>query len=86
MSLSNNQPPESYPVGSIVNGHVWTGTEWVPVREMPSQPYVTQTFSQQFQGLPAPARIVIAVVLLGLAAYIVTFAVLPFVETLMSTP
>lgn len=26
-----NQPEQVYEVGAVVNGHRWTGTEWVPV-------------------------------------------------------
>jgi len=33
----NHGQPEVYEVGTIVNGHVWTGAEWVPVRN-PSGP------------------------------------------------
>ena len=38
MSDGIPQPPQ-YAAGSIVNGHVWTGSEWVPVQVVPqSQP------------------------------------------------
>ena len=36
--MSDETPPQQYPVGSIVNGHVWTGAEWVPVQVMPTPP------------------------------------------------
>lgn len=26
-----NEPEQTYAVGAVVNGHRWTGTEWVPV-------------------------------------------------------
>jgi hypothetical protein len=35
MSEIQSQPPVYQP-GQIMNGHVWTGTEWVPVVQQPS--------------------------------------------------
>lgn len=62
-------PPRSYPVGAIVNGHVWTGTEWVPALNMPDPPAETKnaravneatpTLSDRFQSLHVAARIAI---------------------------
>ena len=80
------QPLSQYPVGSIVNGHVWTGSAWVPVQVVPdsSPAYVKQTFSEQFQGLPAVVRVVIVAGLIGFGAWVFYFAILPFIETAMS--
>ena len=32
--------PQAYAIGEVVNGHVWTGAEWVPVQDasMPPAP------------------------------------------------
>ena len=29
------EPPPNYSVGSVANGHIWTGSEWVPLRDAP---------------------------------------------------
>jgi hypothetical protein len=34
MSDSSQQPP-AYEPGQVVNGHVWTGTQWLPVAQPP---------------------------------------------------
>ena len=67
-----------------MNGHVWTGTEWVPAQPMPAQQpaYVKEPMSVQFQRLPTAARIIIAGGLLLFGGWIFYAVVLPFVETL----
>lgn len=35
-----NQPEQTYAVGAVVNGHRWTGTEWVPVPPKRKQPWL----------------------------------------------
>ena len=34
--MSESQPV--YQPGSVVNGHVWTGEQWLPVQQSPSAP------------------------------------------------
>lgn len=57
------QPPGQYPVGAIVNGYVWTGTEWVPVQLVPSPPQPAapvqfkKPLSEKFQELPAVVKV-----------------------------
>ena len=59
--MTDPHPPSQYPVGSIVNGHVWTGTEWVPANVVPLAPPAPKgpPLSERFQGLPVGVRIVI---------------------------
>ena len=33
--MSEQTQPPAYQLGQIVNGHVWTGTEWLPVKVAP---------------------------------------------------
>jgi hypothetical protein len=34
--MSEQTQPPAYQPGQIVNGHVWTGTEWLPVKATPA--------------------------------------------------
>ena len=53
--MTEQQQPYPYPVGSIVNGHVWTGTAWVPTQAVPAKP-PRAPLSTQFQQLSAIER------------------------------
>ena len=80
--MSEQQP--AYQPGQIVNGHVWTGTEWLPVQiPEPPPPYVTQTLSEQLNSLPKAARVAILLVLLSFGAAIFYFIIWPFIVTIM---
>ena len=62
--MSDQTPPPQYPVGSIVNGHVWTGTEWVPAQVVPPPAMARPRkppLSEQFQQLPGSVRAIIIV-------------------------
>lgn len=59
-------PPREYPVGAIVNGHVWTGTEWVPALNVPAPPPNPVTprrppLSERYHALPARQRFAIGI-------------------------
>ncbi len=54
--MTESTQPPAYQPGQIVNGHVWTGTEWLPIAAPPAPK------SQ------SPWRIVAAVVCLVVAA------------------
>ena len=34
--MTESTQPPAYQPGQIVNGHVWTGTEWLPVQQTPA--------------------------------------------------
>ena len=62
--MTEPTPPPQYPVGSIVNGHVWTGAEWVPVQVMPTTPPprpmpAKPPLSTRFQALDLWKRLLI---------------------------
>lgn len=42
MDMTEQPQPPVYQPGQIVNGHVWTGTEWVPVQQ-PAKPAGSST-------------------------------------------
>jgi len=82
--MSNQpQPPNQYPVGSIVNGHVWTGTDWVPVQVVPPPPQPAapvqfkQPLSAKFQEQPAAVKVGV------IAASLVVFLIVILVYGLL---
>ena len=34
--MTNPEPQSPYVPGTVVNGHVWTGTEWLPIAQPPA--------------------------------------------------
>jgi hypothetical protein len=72
-------PPRQYPVGAIINGHVWTGTEWVPAVVVPTSLPEPRppSWHARFDSLPLAGRIGIVAVIIAVGlpiAFYVTSA------------
>ena len=76
-------PPRQYPVGAIVNGHVWTGTEWVPAVVVPTSVPEARPLSwhARFDALPLAGRIGIVAAIIAVGVPL-TFYVTGAVERL----
>jgi hypothetical protein len=44
MAMTEQVQPPAFQPGQIVNGHVWTGTEWLPIAQPTAIPKVKSTW------------------------------------------
>ena len=84
--MTQEPPPREYPVGAIVIGHVWTGTEWAPAFVVPNgpQPLLKPTsasliagfdrLNARFNRMPALMRISVIVVGFAIAVVVSLYA------------